>query len=298
MNILVTGGLGHVGSHLIRRLSSKFNITVVDNLLTQRYNSLYNLDNPIKFKEKCISDITFDDLVDIDLVIHLAAITNASTSFKNKKQIEDINLNITNDFIDRCESAGCKFVFPSSASVYGTAADVVYEDVDSFLNPQSPYASTKLDIENRLKSYTNDYLILRFGTIFGTSIGMQFHTAINKFCYETATGNPLTVWAENYDHYRPYLGINDAVNSILFFLNNESWNSTYNVLTKNYKLSEIINYIKQKNEILINMVDTPLLNQFSYKVSNKKIKSLGFETKDNLYESIDNTLKMLKNLNG
>ena len=113
------------------------------------------------------------------------------------------------------------FVFPSSTSVYGVSADVVFEDDDQYLNPQSPYAESKLAIEETIQQRLGEsckYLILRLGTIFGPSPGMRFHTAVNKFCYQAALGQPLTVWKDNYDKVRPYLGINDACCAIDHFL--------------------------------------------------------------------------------
>jgi UDP-glucose 4-epimerase len=299
MNILITGGLGHIGSKLIKKLSilEMGNLTIVDNLSTHRYCSLFNLDYPIKFLDKCISEITVKDLETIDVVIHLAAITNAAGSFKNKEKTEEINLKLTSKFIKICDKANCKFIFPSSTSVYGAAVDVVDENNNDYLNPQSPYAETKIGVENLLKNYNNDYLILRFGTIFGTSIGMRFHTAINKFCYETSLGKPLTIWKENYNQYRPYLGLNDAISSIIFLIGRKKWNETYNVLTKNYKLSEIVSIINKISSIKdINWIDTPLINQYSYKVDDTKLKNLGWKSNDDIKECIKNTLEQLKNL--
>lgn len=297
--ILITGGLGHIGSALLEKLVRMgYDITVVDNLLTQRYCSLFDTNQPIKFLDKCISELTLLELKPFDIVIHLAAITNAAGSFTNKEQTENINLELTDEFIHKCDTAECKFIFPSSTSVYGTSAAIVYEDDESFLNPQSPYAETKIGIEKKLKGYESGYLILRFGTIFGTSIGMRFHTAINSFCYEASLSKPLTVWKENYNQYRPYLGLNDAIKSIIFFLESDSnWDETYNVLTGNYRLSEIVEYIKTKIDVTIDMVDTPLLNQFSYEVSDNKIKAVGFNSEDNLFNEIDKTLYKLRNLN-
>jgi nucleoside-diphosphate-sugar epimerase len=70
---------------------NKHNITVVDNLLTQRYCSLFDLKIPIKFIEKDIKDLKLEDLKVIDIVVHLAAITNADESFNNKEEVEKIN---------------------------------------------------------------------------------------------------------------------------------------------------------------------------------------------------------------
>ena len=300
MNILITGGCGHIGSELIRsNITTEHNITVVDNLLTQRYCSLFDLPNSIKFLEKDIKDLTVHDLANIDIVIHLAAITNAAGSFKNKDVVEKINYNQTKDFIDKCKQANCKFIFPSSTSVYGVATDIVDENDDSFLNPQSPYAESKIQIEQYLKQHCDNYVILRFGTIFGTSSGMRFHTAVNKFCYEASLNIPLTIWKQNYDQYRPYLGLKDAIKSIMFFTkkyNETYWNETYNILTNNCKLDEIVEYISEITPVTLNLIDTPLLNQFSYQVSDKKIKDVGFESDENIRDNIIRTLRKLKNL--
>ena len=74
------------------------------------------------------------------------------------------------------------------------------------------------------------------------------------------------------------------------------WNETYNVLTDNFKLCDIVDYIQTNTGITVDMVNTPLLNQFSYKVSDEKIKALGFKPEDDLFKSIDNTLYKLRNL--
>ena len=300
VKVLITGGCGHIGSYLIRKLPSKYKITVVDNLLTQRYCSLFDLDRGIKFIEKDIDGLTENDVVGIDVVIHLAAITSAEGSFKNKEEIENVNIVKTEKFIELCRKVRIPyFVFPSTTSVYGVSADVVYEDDDSVINPQSPYAESKIKIENFLKIQNDmNYLILRFGTIFGNSVGMRFHTAINKFCYEVSLGNPLTIWGQNYEQVRPYLGLGDAVRSIIHFLNNkEYFNQTYNVVTGNYELSDVVKLIeKVAGKVELNMVDTPLLNQFTYDVSDDKARKTGFKPKDKLEVFIKKTLNMLDNL--
>ena len=96
MKIVVTGGLGHIGSRLIRKLPLQFSdieIVIVDNLLTQRYCSLFNL--PEKGKYSFIeADVTTENLerfLMMFLVIHLAAITDATNSFENRKLVERNN---------------------------------------------------------------------------------------------------------------------------------------------------------------------------------------------------------------
>ena len=252
----------------------------------------------MKFLECSFVDIPLEIIKQSDVIIHLAAVTNAADSFNNK-DIELINIKQTKQFIDICKKESeAKFIFPSSTSVYGVASDIVLEDDDRFLNPQSPYAESKIEIENYIKSKNMSYIILRLGTIFGYSPGIRFHTAINKFCYQAALGIPLTIWKQNYNQYRPYLGLNDCVKSITFFLENDISKQTYNVITDNFKLSDIITQIKNMIEVDLDLINTPLLNQQSYKVNIKKILKLGFLPKDNLYKEIKSIIGMLKCIKG
>ena len=78
--------------------------------------------------------------------------------------------------------------------------------------------------------------------------------------------------------------------------NETYWNETYNILTNNCKLDEIVEYISEITPVTLNLIDTPLLNQFSYQVSDKKIKDIGFESDENIRDNIIRTLRKLKNL--
>jgi len=293
--ILITGGLGHIGSHLIKTLDPSYDLTVVDNLHSQRYCTLFDMKRKINFDDTSFGDLSVEYINRFDAIIHLGAITNAVASFKNREELEYTNIVETKRLIDTVsQSNGPVFIFPSSTSVYGKAKDVMYEDDDN-VNPQSPYARSKISIEKHIKKTDNlNYVILRFGTIFGTSVGMRFHTAINKFCYQAAFGQSLTVWKENVNQYRPYLGLDDATQAIEIILKNpKSYNQIYNVLTENYKLSEIVGFIQEKKKTNIEYVDTPLLNQFSYYVNFDKIKNLGYAPKDSLRDAIGDAMKLL-----
>ena len=297
-NILVTGGLGHIGSALVRKLAPHHNVTVVDNFLTQRYCSLFNL-NDVRFIEDSFEYVSLDG---VDTVIHLAAITDAASSFGNKEEIEKVNVRDTQGFLKRCRDYGVGlFVFPSSTSVYGVAADEVFEDDAKYLNPQSPYAESKLAIEESIEQELGDsrkYLILRLGTIFGPSPGMRFHTAVNKFCYQAALGHPLTVWSDNYEKMRPYLGINDACFAIQHLIKNDKYrNETYNTLTMNVRTKDVVEFLDRLVGVEVEMVDIPLLNQYSYTVNSMKIRSTGYYTQDNILDEIFKTLKLLSGLN-
>ncbi|MDI6786230.1 MAG: SDR family oxidoreductase, partial [bacterium] len=137
----------------------------------------------------------------------------------------------------------------------------------------------------------------RFGTIFGTSIGMRFHTAVNKFCWQAVMGQPITVWRTALNQKRPYLDLKDAVNAIRFIIQKDLFDGgVYNILTTNTTVGEIINIISSYiPDISIELVDTKIMNQLSYCVSNERFIKNGFEFKGSIERGIKETVYLLKN---
>jgi nucleoside-diphosphate-sugar epimerase len=307
MKIIITGALGHIGSRLIRELPMMFpraEIVLIDNLLTQRYCSLFNLppSGRYYFLE---ADVLTADLASIfdggAVVVHLAAITDAANSFQIKDEVERVNFAGTERVAQACLQVDCALIFPSTTSVYGSQADEVDEDCPiSDLKPQSPYAEAKLQAERLLQGLGEEKglrsVTCRFGTIFGTSIGMRFHTAVNKFCFQAVMGQPLTVWRTALHQYRPYLDLGDAVAAIKFITQKKLFDGgVYNVVTTNATISSIVDILSELvPDISIEHVDTPIMNQLSYHVSNRRLRDLGFEFKGDLEQEIGKTIDLLK----
>ena len=310
MKIVVMGALGHIGSSLIRELplvQSGVEIVLLDNLLTQRYCSLFNLPEAGRYR---FAEV---DLLNTDLepffegataVIHLAAITDAASSFEKPELVEEVNLKGTENVARACAATGCALFFPSTTSVYGTQKQVVDEDcADEELQPQSPYAESKLQAERLLQEMGEkdglSFVICRLGTIFGTSIGMRYHTAINKFCWQAVMGQPLTVWSTAYEQKRPYLALEDAVEAIKFILAGQRFDGrVYNVLTVNSTVKDIVDIIKGVVPgVEVQFVDTPIMNQLSYDVSSQRFGDLGFEFLGKLEKGIGETVDLLQQAN-
>lgn len=307
MKVVITGALGHIGSGVIRKLPKVFSdpeIVMIDNMLTQRYCSLFNL--PVEGNYRFIeADVLTTDLnpifKDADVVLHLAAITDAASSFKNKEQVENVNYNATVKVAEACQDVKCPMIHISTTSVYGTQQDVVDEDCSpEELLPQSPYAESKLKEEQFLKTIGSEgklnFIICRFGTICGISPGIRFHTAVNRFCWQAVMEQPLTVWRTALNQKRPYLVLNDAVDAITFIMKKDLFDQKiYNVLTENRTVKSIIHDIQQYvPQVDIQYVDTEIMNQLSYEVLNQRFKKQGFEFKGQVEESIEETIQLLK----
>jgi UDP-glucose 4-epimerase len=310
LKIIVTGATGHIGSFLIRDLGLNFQeseIIMIDNMITQRFSSLFNLPKigNYSFIE---GDVRFMDLDPIflgaDIVIHLAAITDAAGSFDKAMEVEENNYQSTLCVANACINSGASLIALSSTSVYGTQNEVVDENCsEEELQPQSPYAITKLKEEELISKLSKNKglksIHCRFGTIFGVSTGMRFHTAVNKFCWQASMGIPITVWSTAYDQKRPYLDLKDASKAISHIIENNIFDGQiYNVLTQNATVRQVIESIREFiPNIDIEYVDTKIMNQLSYEVSCKRFKSKGFKFSGDLQKGIQETIFLLKSAN-
>lgn len=224
MNLLITGGLGHIGTFLLynsHKLKNINKIFVIDKL-NEKMLGLINLN--IKKKINFINqDISRNSIIlnkiKINVVIHLASITNAAASIKNKTEVKRNNLSCFQNVVNFCKKKKICLVHISSTSVYGSQKLHVDEECKE-LFPQSPYADVKIKEEKILKKTNKNFkfISLRFGTIVGPSSGMRFHTAVNKFCVQAYLNKPLEVWKTARHQFRPYLSLNDAFKTFKFIL--------------------------------------------------------------------------------
>ena len=304
MNLCITGALGHIGSQLIRELpESAAKVHLVDNFLTQRYASLFDLPKEKRFcfHEMDILSPSMEEVIkDSGVVVHLAAVTDAESSFRNKGLVEEVNQKGFSSVASLCAEHGVKLFFPSTTSVYGVQSEVVDEGcTDADLRPQSPYAESKLWAEKLLHALHQEkglsYAAFRLGTIFGFSMGMRFHTAVNKFIWQAATGQDITVWKTALNQKRPYCGLGDATAAINYVVENSLFtNQIYNIVTINLTVQDIIDAIRRYIPgVNIKFVDSPIMNQLSYAVSRQKSLNAGFVYKGSLAESLKEVVRKL-----
>lgn len=308
MKILITGALGHIGSRFIHDLKSGdfSEVVLLDDFSTQRYCSLFNLPSgvPFRFVEADVCRADLEKLfAGMDAVIHLAAITNAAGSFENQGQVEKVNYDGTERVARACVAAKCRLIFLSTTSVYGTQAEAVDESCAlEHLKPQSPYAESKLRAERLLAKLGESeglrFVTCRFGTIYGVSPGMRFHTAVNKFAWQACLGLPLTVWRTALHQRRPYLDLHDAVRALQFILKQDLFDrQIYNVLTDNLTVNDVVDALRKLVAVVqVNLVDAQIMNQLSYTVKNDRFRALGFEFTGNYRQALTETVKLLENV--
>ena len=306
MRLVVTGALGHIGSRLIRELAVLWpgaEVVMLDNLATERYASLYNLPDACRY-QFVQGDVLTEDLERLfagaDAVVHLAALTNWARQDLHER-MEHVNVRGTERVARACASLGIGLLFPSTTSVYGVPHGVVSEDGSpEDVRPQTPYAEWKLQSEDLLRSLADHaglpLLIFRMGSIFGPSVGMRFHTAVNQFCWRAVAGHPIEVWTTASHQFRPYLDVTDAVRAIIFMLKRGQFDGrVYNVLTLNATVTHVVEVLATFiPELRIRYVDSPLMNNLSYCVENARLSRLGFELRGSLERGIGDTVAMLR----
>lgn len=278
-------------------------LVLIDDLRTQRLSSMFDLPQPYKFS-LVEADVRETDLVrllgDAEVVVHLAATTDAESSSSKPEATLENNLGSTEKLVEACVATNTRLVFPSSTSVYGAQEKIVSEELGrDGLNPQSPYAKSKLMEEESIRQVVARGLlnatVFRFGTIFGTSPGMRFHTAVNKFCWQARFGIPLTVWSTARHQMRPYLAIEDSVNAIKHAISHPNkFAGVTNVVTNNYSVEEVVSIIRAYVPNLeVRLVTSPIMNQLSYQVANNKSLASGIEYRGELEGGIRQTLRLL-----
>tara|TARA_B110001452_G_scaffold14308_1_gene11752 strand:- start:348 stop:1259 length:912 start_codon:yes stop_codon:yes gene_type:complete len=302
MNILITGACGHIGSYLshnINKIHKIKKVILVDNLKSNRYNSIFNLPKKIKisfFERDLNFKDSLNDFKNIDCIIHCASMTNAEKSFGKQKEMYSNNLNCMKTVINYCIRTNAKLIHISSTSVYGKKDGIVNEDNKSHLNPQSPYADIKIKEEEMLKRNSKKlrYTTFRFGTIAGVSEGIRFHTAVNKFCFNAAHNLKIHVYKTAYNQFRPYLSLRDSFKVFKFCLEKNFFkNDIYNALTGNFTVHQIINKIKKyKKNVKVKFVKSAIMNQLSYHVDDSKLKNEGLILKSDIKKDINEILKL------
>ena len=306
-NILITGGAGYIGSHVSFLLIEKgYNITIIDSLITgnkQLVPKEANLE---------ICDITDTDKVTqilkskkFEAVLHFAGLIRVDESVKYPEKYIEFNYNKAKIFLDTCFQNNLnKVIFSSTAAVYGNPKkDKVIESDE--LNPLSPYADSKLMLENYLidqsKNVNVKYIILRYFNVAGadqkmrTGLISKFSTHLIKVASEVATKkrNKLVINGDDYNTpdgtpIRDYIHVSDLADihlKSLEYLLKDNQSEIFNCgYGKGYSIKEVINCLNNLLETNINFEIGPRRDGDSECIvsnSEKFIKAMSWKPKFN-----------------
>lgn len=311
MVMLVTGGAGYIGSKLIREIPNheQFEhktIRILDNMLREKYFSLIDLPSKAKY-EFIEGDITKDDDLEeafegVEVVYHLAAITNLAMKGLLRRDVRNINHLGTKKVVDLALKQDIdKLVYTSTAQVYGNTEEPVKEDYPC--QPVEIYGETKLlgerECLNAAEERGLDVTVLRFGTIHGFSPGMRLETVVNRFTLSAIIGRPLTIWELARNERRPYLNLNDAVKALIFVASDErTRGEVYNIVKKNASINEVTKTIaKHVPDVRVITTPTPkFYKPRSYQTDGSKIGRLGFQPTNTLEDGIKEVYNKFKHL--
>ena len=298
MKILITGGLGYIGSSLIPKLlNNNYEVICLDNCMFQQ-SCEPNLLNNKKFKF-IKGDVRDYDLMkqlvkEIDVIIPLAAIVGAPLSKKLPKDTFEINQESIEKLVNFLNK-DVKIIMPVSNSGYGVGEKDKFCDETSDLNPLSLYGKTKVQAEKIILERENS-ISFRLATVFGPSPRMRIDLLVNNFTYIAYFEKYLKLYEPHFR--RNYIHIEDIANAFMFSIENfnDLKGEIYNLglseanLTKEQLCQTIKSHINDFNyEISLDGEDE---DKRDYFVSNSKIESKGFKAKI----SLDHGIKQLINL--
>jgi nucleoside-diphosphate-sugar epimerase len=226
MKVLVTGGAGYIGSHIVEQLlENGHDVRVLDSFLFGSDALEPFEDNPnLDLQEgdiRHIEDLSYA-LEDREAVIHMAGIVGDPACGINEQATRSVNVESTKALIEVCKVHDIeRLIFASTCSVYG-ASELMELNEGSALNPLSLYAESKIDAEEIILQSTHDEFsdpnditptILRLGTIFGWSRRMRFDLVVNLLTAKAVLEDDIPVFGG--EQYRPLVHCADAASAFV-----------------------------------------------------------------------------------
>ncbi|TMI49949.1 NAD-dependent epimerase/dehydratase family protein [Candidatus Bathyarchaeota archaeon] len=306
--IMVTGGLGFIGSNLVDHLISTDEVTVLDDLSSGRISNVSrHLRNP-KFrfvKGSVLNPGMIDEAIGgASAVVHLAAVVSVALSIEKPLLAHRVNVEGTLNVLESCLKHSVeKFVFASSAAVYGNDLTPPFRE-DCRSNPSNLYGATKGAGEAYVKAYAQTHnlktVILRLMNVYGPrrSPG-PYAGVITKFAEAISLGKPLTVYGDG-EQTRDFVHVSDAIEAMTRALHKEqAIGHTFNIGTGRpttvSKLAAIFSHLTEPRSQITHMPERIGEVRASWSNIEKAKEVLGYQPKVSLENGIKSFIQWYNN---
>jgi len=227
LKVLVTGGAGFIGSHLVDKLMAEgYEVAVLDDLSTGKSENISQHDSDSKFSF-VRGDITSKEdvqksLEGVDAVVHEAALTSVPLSIEKPELVNKVNVEGTKTLLEESASAGVKrFVYASSCAVYGEVNELPIHE-DAALKPMSPYGESKLAAEAQCKSFYDERgletVCLRYFNVYGPRQTFGPYAGVILHFLERLKANKPPIIHGDGEQTRDFVYVNDVVRGSLLAL--------------------------------------------------------------------------------
>lgn len=296
-NILVTGGLGFIGSHFVNSRLDGERIIIVDHcesgarnikMVNEKLNT--GIQPILIIADICDTDVIFYLLGthEIDTVVHFAAQTSVDDSFKDSLRFTQDNVMGTHSLVEACHRYKKikRFIHISTDEVYGSLeTDMDGCKENGLLAPTNPYAATKASAEFIVKSYHKSYnfpvIITRSNNVYGTN---QFNDKlIPKFILLLLDYESVPIHGKG-SSLRSFIHVADVVSAIRCILSNGKVGEIYNIGSVNeYSVIEITDKLRtiicpeQDIDDIVEFVPDRPFNDVRYHINYEKLKKLGWK---------------------
>jgi UDP-glucose 4-epimerase len=304
MNILVTGGAGFIGSHIVDAyIKNNHNVVIIDDMSKGQKEFI----NPkATFYHKSISDTDLADILKnekIEVINHHAAQISVSDSVKNPVKDAELNIIGTLQLLQNAVEFGVdKFIFASTGGAIYGEQDYFPAKEDHPQKPTSPYGLSKLSVEGYLRFYKEQYglksIIFRYGNVFGPRQNPNGEAGVVAIFFNRLLKGKTPIINGDGQQTRDYIFIRDIVHSNLLALNLNS-SDIFNVGTgQETTVNELTELILEVSESNI-AIQTSKKNNFEQRRSsldNKKLKeALNWSPQFSLKEGLSETFSFFKN---